>query len=152
MADGGGRQRDSGSRSGLALHAFLHLTDLPGHLPCKDPVELGEGETFPWELEVRKLNARDKGSVEEKASNTFPCPCCWQVGPLVAQVCAAFGTSGAAWSRLTPPASSHMPGWVHRVELQSSAVVLLRAGTQAGHGSRTELRVPGSLPCLLLMP
>lgn len=30
------------------------------------------GETFPWELKVRKLNARDKGSVEVKGIQHLP--------------------------------------------------------------------------------
>lgn len=55
-----------------ALHAFLHLRNLPGHLLYKDPLELGVGETFPWELKVRKLNARDKGNVEVKGIQHLP--------------------------------------------------------------------------------
>lgn len=78
-------------------HALLHFISLPGQLLYKDPLELVEGETFPWELKVRKLNARDKGSVEVKGIQHLPPhPHSWQVGHFIAQVCSAFGASGTA--------------------------------------------------------
>lgn len=57
-ADRGTPAENAGFGSEIrALHAFLHLIYLPGHLPYKDPLELWEGD-LPLGTEGEKVKCQ----------------------------------------------------------------------------------------------